>query len=74
VPALALVGQYDVLVLNPQADADAFDAVRRLRAGCPGNFDFEVMPETGHNLNLHFSARDTYGRLNSWLDLQAGSG
>lgn len=71
VPTLALVGQYDVLVLNPQTDADAFDAVRRLQAECPENFDFEVMPETGHNLNLHFNALHTYERLNGWLDLQA---
>jgi pimeloyl-ACP methyl ester carboxylesterase len=73
-PTLALVGQYDVLVLDPRTDADAFDAVRRLRAGCPKNFEFEVMPETGHNLNLHFNAFDTYQSLNRWLELQANGG
>jgi pimeloyl-ACP methyl ester carboxylesterase len=72
VPTFVLVGQHDVLVLNPESDKDAYDAVRRLHGESPGNFEFAVLPETGHNLNLHLNAGQAYETFNRWLGRQAG--
>jgi pimeloyl-ACP methyl ester carboxylesterase len=72
-PTLSLVGQYDVLVQDPAIDKDSFESVERIRGACPPNFDFEVVPDTGHNLNLHRNAPATYERLNAWLDRQAAN-
>jgi len=71
IPTLSLVGQYDVLVQDPATDKDSFESVERIRGACPPNFDFDVVPDTGHCLNLHRNAPATFERLDAWLERQA---
>jgi pimeloyl-ACP methyl ester carboxylesterase len=66
-PVLVLVGQHDVLLIDPGSDKDGYDAVRRIAAQSPGNFDFEVIPETGHTMNLHRTAHTTFETIDRWL-------
>jgi pimeloyl-ACP methyl ester carboxylesterase len=68
VPTLVLVGQYDVLLMNHERDVDCNDASRRVSQLSPPHFTFSVVNETGHNLNLHRNARQTYELIGDWLD------
>jgi pimeloyl-ACP methyl ester carboxylesterase len=73
VPTLVLVGQYDPLMYDPAADADTHDPTRRLAAQSPNNFEFEVIADTGHALNLHDTAHTTFEAIERWLDQVASS-
>ena len=72
VPTLVVVGQYDVLAMRPEIERDAYDAVRRCQSVAPAHFEFAVVPDAGHNLNLHRNAQETYEIIGTWLDMHAG--
>jgi pimeloyl-ACP methyl ester carboxylesterase len=72
VPTLVAFGQYDVVAVDPtRGDRDGYDTVRRCSRQAPGHFDFEVVEQTGHCLNLHRSAPQTFELITKWLDLVA---
>jgi pimeloyl-ACP methyl ester carboxylesterase len=70
-PTLVLVGQHDVLLSSPAAGQDCYDTVRDVAAYSPAHFDFEVVPDCGHNLTLHLNAHASHEVLNRWLDARA---
>lgn len=68
-PALAVVGQYDALLIDGGlGETDTHDTVRRVADGIGPNFEFCVVPDTGHMLNLHRTAPDTFTAIADWLD------
>jgi pimeloyl-ACP methyl ester carboxylesterase len=67
-PAVGLVGQHDALLIDGAlGEIDTFDTVRRVAPGIGPNFDFSVVLDTGHMLNLHRNAHDTYTAIERWL-------
>jgi pimeloyl-ACP methyl ester carboxylesterase len=70
-PTLVVVGQYDALLINRAEDKDCSDTVRRWAPRMPGHVGFEVVADTGHNLNLHRAAHATYEILDRWLAARA---
>jgi pimeloyl-ACP methyl ester carboxylesterase len=67
-PTLGLVGQHDALLIDASlGESDAADTVRRVARSTPPNFAFEVVPGTGHMLNLHRNAHEVFSTLNGWL-------
>jgi hypothetical protein len=38
----------------------------------PANFEYGFVPETGHNLNLHYTAHEGYEMVERWLDAAKG--
>jgi pimeloyl-ACP methyl ester carboxylesterase len=72
-PALVLIGQYDRLLLQ-EGDVDGHDVARRMAAVTGSNFHYEVVPDTGHVLNLHYTAHTTFAAISAWLDQRAGDG
>jgi pimeloyl-ACP methyl ester carboxylesterase len=71
VPTLVQIGQHDPLLIDPEQDRDCYDTVRRWAARSPAHFDYDVIAHNGHNLNLHFSAHESFERINRWLDDRA---
>jgi pimeloyl-ACP methyl ester carboxylesterase len=68
VPVLVVAGQYDALLIDSTlGDQNCFDSVARVEAVSPSNFEFEVVADTGHNLNLHRNAHESYEIVNRWL-------
>jgi pimeloyl-ACP methyl ester carboxylesterase len=67
VPVLALVGENDALMFDHEIEADTYQAVDRVKRQAPGHFSFDVVPRTGHNINLHRNARASYERILRWL-------
>jgi pimeloyl-ACP methyl ester carboxylesterase len=67
VPTLVLVGQHDALLIDQNKDKDCYDTVRRWAPATPDHFDFEVVADTGHNLNLHRTAHIAFETLDRWL-------
>lgn len=68
-PALGLVGQHDALMVDGGlGENDTFDTVRRVAPGIGPNFDFSVVLDAGHMLNLHRNAHDSYTAIERWLD------
>jgi pimeloyl-ACP methyl ester carboxylesterase len=67
-PTLALVGQRDCLLIDAsQGDVDTSDAVNRISPGIGPNFAFEVVPDTGHMLNLQRNAHNAFELMEGWL-------
>jgi pimeloyl-ACP methyl ester carboxylesterase len=67
VPVLALLGENDVMMFDHDIETDTYQAVSRVKGQAPGNFSFDVVPATGHNLNLHRNARTSYEIILRWL-------
>jgi pimeloyl-ACP methyl ester carboxylesterase len=67
-PALALIGQHDALLIDQTlGETDTHDTVRRVAQGIGSNFEFVVVPDTGHMLNLHRNAHEVFALLDAWL-------
>jgi len=65
---LAVIGQFDNLLIdNGLGEKDTHDTVRRVSAGIGPNFEFVVIPDTGHMLNLHRNAGQAYTAVADWL-------
>jgi Predicted hydrolases or acyltransferases (alpha/beta hydrolase superfamily) len=67
VPLLALVGENDVMMFNHDIETNTYQAVDRVREKAPGHFSFQVVPATGHNINLHRNAPTSYELILRWL-------
>jgi pimeloyl-ACP methyl ester carboxylesterase len=67
-PVLAVLGQNDAMMFDHDTETDTYQAVDRVRPKAPGHFTFEVVPDAGHNLNLHRNARTSYDIVLRWLD------
>ncbi|MGI5229471.1 alpha/beta hydrolase [Actinoallomurus sp. CA-142502] len=67
VPVLALVGENDVMMFDSDIEVDTYQAVNRVKGKAPENFSFQVVPATGHNVNLHRNARSSYEHILRWL-------
>lgn len=68
VPALGLVGQHDALLVDAGlGDSDAHDAVRRVASAVGPSFEFIVIPDTGHMLNLQRNAHESFAAIERWL-------
>lgn len=67
VPVLAMVGENDVMMFDHDTEIDTYQAVSRVKGTAPEHFSFQVVPATGHNLNLHRNARTSYDLILSWL-------
>jgi pimeloyl-ACP methyl ester carboxylesterase len=68
VPTLFLVGQFDPLLFDPSTDIDCNDSSSRVAAISLENFEYRVAPETGHPLNLHRTAHQSFRVMNEWLE------
>lgn len=67
-PALGLVGQHDALLIDSSLEeVDTHDTVRRVANGIGPNFEFEVIPDAGHMLNLQRNASDCFAAIDRWL-------
>jgi pimeloyl-ACP methyl ester carboxylesterase len=68
-PTLGLVGEHDALLIDGAlGETDTHDTIRRVADGIGPNFEFDVVPDTGHMLNLHRTAHDTYTAIAQWLE------
>jgi pimeloyl-ACP methyl ester carboxylesterase len=67
VPVLALVGENDVMMFDHDLETDTYQAVNRVKGKAPGHFSFQVVPATGHNINLHRNAPTSYELILHWL-------
>jgi pimeloyl-ACP methyl ester carboxylesterase len=66
-PVLALVGENDVMMFDHDIEFDTYQAVNRVKRKAPEHFTFQVVPATGHNINLHRNARTSYELILRWL-------
>lgn len=67
-PTLGLVGGHDALLIDgARGEADTRDAVRRVTQGVGRNFEFVVIPDAGHMLNLHRNAHEAFAAIELWL-------
>jgi pimeloyl-ACP methyl ester carboxylesterase len=67
-PALGLIGQYDALLIDQSlGESDTHDTVRRVADGIGANFDFVVIPDAGHMLNLQRNAHEAFVAIDQWL-------
>jgi pimeloyl-ACP methyl ester carboxylesterase len=69
-PTLVLVGQFDPLLFDPSTEKDCYGSCARLSEISPENFEYRVVPDTGHVLNLHRTARHSFQEIGDWLDRQ----
>jgi pimeloyl-ACP methyl ester carboxylesterase len=67
-PTLVLVGQFDPLLFDPSIEEDCHGSTARLSEISPENFEYRVVPETGHVLNLHRTAQHSFQEIGDWLD------
>jgi pimeloyl-ACP methyl ester carboxylesterase len=72
-PTLIVLGQYDVLLARVEAGHDCYETASKVAAISPAHFDFEVIPDAGHNLTLHRNAHTGYGVMNCWLNERAAA-
>jgi pimeloyl-ACP methyl ester carboxylesterase len=69
IPALAVIGEHDALLLDGAlGDADTHAPAERIRPQLPTSFTVTVVPGTGHMLNLHATAHQTFNVIRAWLD------
>jgi pimeloyl-ACP methyl ester carboxylesterase len=67
-PALGLVGQHDALMIDRGiGEIDTRDTVRRVAQDVGKNFEFVVIGDIGHMLNLHRNAHTTFTAIEQWL-------
>jgi pimeloyl-ACP methyl ester carboxylesterase len=69
IPTLVLVGQYDPLMFGPD-ETDSSQSARRVAEESAKNFEFQIVPDTGHPINLHYTAHDAFQRTHEWIDRQ----
>jgi pimeloyl-ACP methyl ester carboxylesterase len=68
-PTLGLVGQHDALLIDGGlGEADTRATVRRVAQGVGQNFEFVVISDAGHMLNLHRNAHQTFRAIERWLE------
>jgi pimeloyl-ACP methyl ester carboxylesterase len=68
-PALGLIGQYDALLIDSTlGETDTHDTVRRVGQGIGENFDFIVIPDSGHMPSLHRTAHESFVAMDRWLE------
>jgi len=70
VPVLSLIGQYDTLFCTPPICAEAAQEAAFFDAATP--FELQIIPSTGHILNLHRTAPSTFNRIRVWADTYFG--
>jgi hypothetical protein len=70
VPTLAVVGQYDPLMYDTSVEADASQRIERVAALTTPNFEYRMVADTGHGLNLHYSGHETFELTHDWLPEQ----
>jgi pimeloyl-ACP methyl ester carboxylesterase len=69
IPTLGVVGEHDVLLIDGGlGETNTYNAIARIADRIGPNFDFCVVPDTGHMLNLHRTAHDTYTAITRWLE------
>jgi len=67
-PTLVQMGRFDRMYYNPERTPDVSSAYAKAIAMAPDTFTFaELVPDCGHNLALHPSARETYEAMGDWL-------
>jgi pimeloyl-ACP methyl ester carboxylesterase len=68
-PTLSLVGQHDALLIDATlGEGDTHDTIRRVARGVGQNFEFAVVADAGHMLNLHRNAHETFIAIERWLE------
>jgi len=68
VPTLIQVGEFDRTYYSPDRTPNCAGMYARAIDMAPANFTFaELVVDTGHNLALHPSARETYRVMADWL-------
>ena len=68
-PALGLIGQHDALLIDSTlGENDTHDTVRRVSQGIGQNFEFMVVPDSGHMLSLHRNAAESFAAIDQWLE------
>jgi pimeloyl-ACP methyl ester carboxylesterase len=72
VPTYLLIGQYDRSSYDATTERDAIEATPRYADISPANFEYGFVPETGHNLNLHYTAHEGYEMVERWLSAAKG--
>jgi pimeloyl-ACP methyl ester carboxylesterase len=65
-PVLCLLGDHDAVFAAEGATSES--------AAWGDDFELVVLPNTGHNLNLHRSAPDFFATVQQWLDKRIGPG
>jgi pimeloyl-ACP methyl ester carboxylesterase len=73
VPTLVVVGQHDRFIGARGTEVDGFVLTKRSAAETTSSFEYEVVPETGHCLNLHHTAHRAFAAITGWLDEAADS-
>ncbi|MGW0993133.1 alpha/beta hydrolase [Streptomyces sp. NPDC002523] len=68
VPTLAILGEHDAMQFDPATETSTHDAVKRAVPQAPPCFEFVVLPDIGHNINLHRNPRMAYKAIAAWLD------
>jgi pimeloyl-ACP methyl ester carboxylesterase len=73
-PVLVVVGDFDAAFCNPPS-CSASGSLASEPSFYPADACAEavVIPESGHDLNLHFQAPLTYDAVLSWMDRRVGS-
>jgi pimeloyl-ACP methyl ester carboxylesterase len=67
VPTLVVVGQYDRFIGTRSTGEDGHVLAARCAADLGPQFEFVVVDDTGHCLNLHLTAHDAYRAIERWL-------
>ena len=75
VPVFVVVGDNDTLFCpDPEGCTASGDLAAEAAFYAPeACAELVAVPETGHDLNLHFSAPATYGLILEWMDRRVGS-
>lgn len=68
VPTLVLVGEFDTLLFDQRSEADVKAQMKQVETLSPPNFEFQVVADTGHVINLHAGARQAFQQIDNWLD------
>lgn len=69
-PIALVIGQNDEVLCDSDCDEGDSNLAAMSESYFPDSRAFEpmVIPNTGHFLNLHYSARETFGRVHEWLE------
>lgn len=74
VPVLVVVGDYDTLLCPEPSCTGSGAAAAEAGFYAPDSCaEVVVMPDTGHNLNLHVTAPLSYDTILEWMDRRVGS-
>ena len=75
-PVQVVVGQHDALFCGPASYCSSplsLTTLERTFYPSARSFDFTVVPDAGHSLNLQRNARTTFSTINSWLRATVGA-